>query len=151
MKPRAAPKDVDEYIAGFPPEVRRILQNIREAARHSAPKAKEVISYRMPALKMDGILVYFAAFKSHIGLFPSVSGDPAIEGAIAPYAGEKGNLRFPLDEPIPYVLIQRIVRLRVRQDEERAATRRARRRPTRKPRLPSPPSSDPNARTRESS
>jgi uncharacterized protein YdhG (YjbR/CyaY superfamily) len=79
----------------------------------------------MPALKTDGILVYFAAFKNHIGLFPPVSGDAAIEKAIAKYAGEKGNLRFPLDEPIPYALIARIVKLRARQDRERVKARAA--------------------------
>ena len=69
----------------------------------------------MPAFKLDGILVYFAAFKNHIGLYPPVSGDPQLVKAAAPYAGEKGNLRFPLDEPIPYELIERIVSHRAKQ------------------------------------
>ena len=124
--PPAAPTTVDEYIAAFSPEVRRILQRIRQVARAAAPEAREVISYRMPALKHDGVLVYFAAFKNHIGLYPPVKGDPDIAKAVAPYAGEKGNLRFPLDEPIPYDLIARITALRLRQDLANVALKRAR-------------------------
>jgi uncharacterized protein YdhG (YjbR/CyaY superfamily) len=120
----AAPTSVDEYIAGFSPEVQGVLQRVRQVVRKAAPAAQEVISYRMPALKQNGILVYFAAFKSHIGLYPPVTGDTSIQKAIAPYAGEKGNLRFPLDEPIPYDLIARITELRVKQDLAKAATKR---------------------------
>lgn len=112
---------IDEYIAGFPPQVQEILQKIRRTIRGAAPDAEETISYRMPAFRQKGILLYFAAFKNHIGLYPPVSGDAAITKAIAPYAGEKGNLRFPLDRPIPYDLIERIARLRVQQDKGKAA------------------------------
>jgi len=126
--PAAAPTTVDEYIAAFPPEVRRILQRVRRVARAAAPEAREVISYRMPALKQNGVLVYFAAFKNHIGLYPPISGDADIAKAVAPYAGEKGNLRFPLDEPIPYDLIARITALRLKQDLAKAALKRARKR-----------------------
>jgi uncharacterized protein YdhG (YjbR/CyaY superfamily) len=112
-RPKAA--SIDEYIALFSPEVRAILERIRETIRGAAPEAEETISYMMPAFRQGGILVYFAAFKKHIGLFPPVSGDAEIERAIAPYAGPKGNLQFPLDRPIPYELIERIVKLRVRQ------------------------------------
>jgi len=124
--PAAAPTTVDEYIAAFPPEVRRILQRVRRVARAAAPEAREVISYRMPALKQNGVLVYFAAFKNHIGLYPPIKGDADIAKAIAPYAGEKGNLRFPFDEPIPYDLIARITALRLKQDLAKAALKRAR-------------------------
>jgi len=124
--PAAAPTTVDEYIAAFPPEVRRILQRVRRVARAAAPEAREVISYRMPALKQNGVLVYFAAFKNHIGLYPPIKGDADIAKAIAPYAGEKGNLRFPFDEPIPYDLIARITALRLKQDLAKAAPKRAR-------------------------
>jgi uncharacterized protein YdhG (YjbR/CyaY superfamily) len=92
----------------------------------AAPDAEEVISYRMPAFKQDGILIYFAAFTSHIGIFPPVSGDARLEKAIARYAGPKGNLQFPLDEPIPYDLIRRIVALKVKQNTAKAAARRTR-------------------------
>jgi len=126
--PAAAPTTVDEYIAAFPPEVRRILQRVRRVARAAAPEAREVISYRMPALKQNGVLVYFAAFKNHIGLYPPITGDADIAKAVAPYAGEKGNLRFPLDEPIPYDLIARITALRLKQDLAKAALKRARKR-----------------------
>jgi uncharacterized protein YdhG (YjbR/CyaY superfamily) len=111
-----APANIDDYIDGFPPKVQAILERIRKTARKNAPDAEEVISYRMPALRQNGILIYFAAFKKHIGLFPPVSGDAEIEKAIAVYAGPKGNLQFPLDQAIPYELIGRIVKLRVKQD-----------------------------------
>jgi uncharacterized protein YdhG (YjbR/CyaY superfamily) len=120
------PTTVDEYIAAFPPEVRRILQRVRRVARAAAPEAREVISYRMPALKQNGVLVYFAAFKNHIGLYPPITGDTHIAKAVAPYAGEKGNLRFPFDAPIPYDLIARITALRLKQDLAKAAPKRAR-------------------------
>jgi len=120
---RATPQSIDDYIAAFPPEVQAILQRIRSTIRNAAPDAQEIISYRMPAFTQNGILVYFAAFKKHIGLYPPVSGDASLEKAIAPYAGEKGNLKFPLDQPIPYDLIERIVKLRVKQNLAKAATK----------------------------
>jgi len=122
-------KSIDQYVAALPPEVRAILERIRDTIRKAAPKAREIISYRMPAFAMSGILVYFAAFKKHIGLFPPVSGDARLEKSLARYAGPKGNLQFPLDEPIPYALIGRIVRLRVKQDAARAASKAGRKRP----------------------
>ncbi len=120
---RPVPTSVDEYIAAFPPEVQAVLQRVRQVVREAAPQAREVISYRMPALKQNGVLVYFAAFKHHIGLYPPVTGDAPIQKAIAPYAGEKGNLRFPLDRPIPYDLIARITEHRLKQDLAKAASR----------------------------
>ena len=101
------PNTIDAYIAGFSPEV----------------QAKEVISYKMPAFTQGGILVYFAAFKAHIGLYPPVRGDAALEKELAPYAGEKGNLRFPLDEPVPLDLIERIVKHRLAQNMAKKATK----------------------------
>jgi uncharacterized protein YdhG (YjbR/CyaY superfamily) len=123
-KKPATPETIDAYIAAASPEARPILEKIRAVVRAAAPDAEEVVSYRMPAFKQDGILVYFAAFKQHIGLFPPVRGDAALEAAAAPYAGEKGNLRFPLDEPIPYELIERIVRSRLAAEEAKKAARR---------------------------
>lgn len=116
--------EVDKYIAKFDPDVRDVLQKVRETIRAAAPEAIEVISYQMPAFKLKGILVYFAAWKKHIGLYPPISGDEVIEKAVARYAGPKGNLQFPLDEPIPYKLIARIVKLRVKQNEAKAALKR---------------------------
>ncbi len=121
---RASPKTVDEYIDTFSPGVQAILRRVRQIVREAAPEAQEVISYRMPAFKQNGVLVYFAAFNSHIGLYPPVSGDTRIRKAIAPYAGEKGNLRFPLDKPIPYDLIARITELRLKQNLAKAAGKR---------------------------
>ncbi|MGO9111970.1 MAG: iron chaperone [Thermoguttaceae bacterium] len=123
----AAPNDIDAYILQFPTDVQKILLTVRETIRNAAPTAKEVISYQMPALRQHGILVYFAAWKNHIGLYPPISGDVAIEKAVAKYAGPRGNLQFPLNEPIPYNLIKRIVRLRVKQDRERAEAKRDKR------------------------
>ena len=117
------PSTIDAYIAGFSPEVQTILVRIRETVRAAAPEAKEVISYRMPAFMQDGILVYFAAFKGHVGLYPPVRGDAALERVLTPYAGEKGNLRFPLDQPIPLDLIERIVKLRLAQNAAKKAAK----------------------------
>ena len=121
------PKSIDEYIGVSPSEVQPILKKIRMTISAAAPGAQEVISYRMPAFRRHGILVYFAAFKAHIGLYPPVSGDASLEKALSPYAGPKGNLRFPLDRPIPYALIKRVVLLRVKQDLARAAAGRKKR------------------------
>jgi uncharacterized protein YdhG (YjbR/CyaY superfamily) len=121
----ATPATIDEYIAAAPAAVRPILREIRRVARAAAPNAEEVVSYRMPALRQQGILVYFAAFKEHVGLFPPVRGDAKLEKALAAYAGPKGNLKFPLDQPMPYALIRRIVKLRVKQNMARAAKRKS--------------------------
>jgi len=117
-KPQA-PKDIDQYIATFPPGVQIVLEKVRQTIRDAAPDAKEAISYRMPAFRQGGILVYFAAWAKHIGLYPPISGDKTLEKAVARYAGPKGNLQFPLDEPIPYDLIERIVKLRLKQGSKR--------------------------------
>ncbi len=125
MRPRPH-ASVDDYIAASPSAVRPILRKIRRTIRAAAPAAEEIISYRMPAFRQRRILVYFAAFKGHIGLYPPISGDARLEKAVAAYAGPKGNLKFPLDRPIPYALIKRIVRLRVRQERSRIAASEAR-------------------------
>ena len=120
------PRDIDDYVSGFAPDVQRVLQRIRATVRKAAPAAEETISYQIPAFTQNGVLVYFAAFKTHIGFYPPVRGDAAIQKAAAPYAGEKGNLRFPLDEPIPYALITRIVKLRLRQNLAKTVVRKRR-------------------------
>jgi uncharacterized protein YdhG (YjbR/CyaY superfamily) len=119
----SVPTTIDEYIEAAAPAAQPILREIRRIVRAAAPKADEVISYRMPAFKQSGILLYFAAFKNHIGVFPPVSGDEKLEQALKPYAGPKGNLQFPLDRPIPYPLIRRIVKLRLKlkQSAERSS------------------------------
>ena len=122
--PRSNPTTFNEYISVFPPDVRAILQKIRKIVRKAAPGAQETISYRIPTFKLNGVLVYFAAFQNHIGLYPPIRGDARLEKAVARYAGEKGNLRFPLNEPIPYDLIERITKLRARQNQAKGAPRR---------------------------
>jgi len=121
---RVVPKTIDEYIAAFSPEVRAILQEVRQVVRSAAPGAQEAISYNIPAFKLNGVLVYFAAFKQHIGFYPPIRGDSRLEKAVSQYAGEKGNLRFPLDQPIPYALIERITKLRVKQNLAKAKAQR---------------------------
>ena len=121
MEPRrTTPANVDAYIAAFAPEVQAVLRQVRQVVRGAAPEAREVISYGMPALKLNRILVYFAAFKKHIGFYPPIRGDVRLEKAASRYAGPKGNLRFPLDEPMPLELMQRLTKLRLKQDREAA-------------------------------
>jgi uncharacterized protein YdhG (YjbR/CyaY superfamily) len=119
MAYRSTPGTIEECIAAFPPEVQTVLRRIRRTIRKAAPRAQEKISYGMPAFALDGNLVYFAAFKKHIGIFPPVRGDAKINKELARYRGQKGNLKFPLDEPIPYELIARVVKLRLREHATR--------------------------------
>ncbi len=115
------PTTIDDYIASAADRARPVLKKIRAIVRKTAPGATEAISYGIPTFKLDGrVLVHFAAFKNHIGLYPPVSGDARIEKAAERYAGEKGNLRFPLDEPIPYELIERIVKLKAKRTRQPA-------------------------------
>jgi len=116
------PGSIDQYIAGCAPEVRAILRRLRSTIKRAAPpEAEELISYRMPAFRLHGILIYFAAFKNHIGIFPPFKGgDARLQAAVSKYAGPKGNLKFPLDAPIPYALVARIVKFRVKQDLAKA-------------------------------
>jgi uncharacterized protein YdhG (YjbR/CyaY superfamily) len=122
------PKGIDGYITQFPASIQAILEKVRATIRHAAPEAKETISYMMPAFRQHGILVYFAAWEKHIGMYPPISGNKTLEKAIARYAGPKGNLQFPLDEPIPYKLIEKLVKLRVKQDSAKAVAKRKTRR-----------------------
>lgn len=122
----AKPANIDEYIAAAPADVKPILKKIRRTIAVAAPDAAEEISYQMPAFRQNGILLYFAAFKNHIGVYPPVSADAKLEKALAPYRGPKGNLRFLLHEPIPYDLIEKIVQLRVKQAAEKAKMKKKR-------------------------
>ena len=116
------PKNIDEYIAGFPPKVQAILEKIRATVRRAAPDAEERISYRMPSFSLNGVLIYFAAFQNHIGVYPPV---PAVlRKEASPYAGDKGNLRFPLDRPIPYSLIDSIIKVRIKENLRKGQKRR---------------------------
>jgi len=117
-------QNIDEYIAGFPNKVQRILQKIRITIRKSAPSAGEAIKYQIPTFTMNGNLVHFAAFKEHIGFYPAPTGIEKFKNEVSIYGSGKGTLRFPLDKPIPYDLISKIVKFRVEENLKRAKTKR---------------------------
>jgi uncharacterized protein YdhG (YjbR/CyaY superfamily) len=118
-------KNIDEYISGFPEATQKILKKIRSTIKKAAPEAEETIKYSMPTFTLKGNLVYFAAFKNHIGLYPAPSGDDAINDELTLYKAAKATLRFPLDRPIPYALISRVVKLRVKENMDKTKTRKA--------------------------
>lgn len=124
MKSKKAPTNIDDYIATFPPNVQKILQKIRITILNAAPDAKETISYQMPAFIFKGNLVYFAAYKNHIGLYPAPMGIEKFQNEIAKYRTGKGTLQFQLDEPIPYGLISKIVKFRVKANLEKEKTKK---------------------------
>src|SRR5574341_2081418 len=104
---QTAPKNIDEYIAGFPQDVQEILEKIRLTIRKAAPDAEETIKYRMPTFTLKGNLVYFAAFKNHIGFYPVPSGIEKFKKELSVYKQGKGSVQFPLDQPMPHDLIRR--------------------------------------------
>ena len=114
------PRNIDEYVADFPAGVREDLEAIRATIRKAAPDAEETISYQMPAFILEGNLVYFAAFKKHIGFYPRTTAIRKFKKELAAYEGAKGSVRFPLDKPIPIGLITRIVKFRVKENLDRA-------------------------------
>ena len=110
-------RTIDEYINTFPPDIQKILERIRQTVREAAPEAIETISYQMPAFKLNGRnLVYFAAFKNHIGFYPIPSGIEAFKKELAPYIKGKGTLQFPLNRPVPYDLVKKIVVFRAKEN-----------------------------------
>jgi len=114
------PKTIDQYIAGFPQDVQQVLEKIRRTIRKAAPDATETIKYKMPTFTLNGNLVYFGAFKKHIGFYPPISSGSAIfRKELADYEGPKRSLIFPFDKPIPFDLIRQIVELRVKENLER--------------------------------
>ncbi len=117
---KTVPATIDEYIAGFPADIQAILQEIRAVIHKTAPEAAEAIKYQMPTFIQYGNLIHFGAYKKHIGMYPVPGGDEKLTRALAPYAGDKGTMRFPLDEPMPYHLIGRIIKARVKQDRAHA-------------------------------
>lgn len=108
--------DVPAYIAGFPAGTRKLLKQLRDTIRKSVPGAEELISYGMPAYKYHGVLVYFAAYKQHIGFYPTSSGIKQFQKEIAAYKNSKGAVQFPLDQPLPLPLIAQIVIFRVKEN-----------------------------------
>ncbi|MBS1667372.1 MAG: DUF1801 domain-containing protein [Bacteroidetes bacterium] len=125
MRKTAAPKDIDSYIAEQPEEVQPILEKLRQTIKKAAPKAEEVISYRMPAFKYHGILVYFAANKNHIGFYPTGSGIEAFKEELEEYAGGKGTAKFPIGKALPWKLIAQIVKYRVAQNLEKTKPKKS--------------------------
>jgi uncharacterized protein YdhG (YjbR/CyaY superfamily) len=114
-------KTIDDYIKQFPKNIQIILKKIRETIRKAAPGVEETTSYQMPAFKLNGkYLVYFGAWKNHIGFYAMPSGNEAFKHEIAKYQNAKGSVQFPLDEPIPYGLISRVVKFRVKENQEKA-------------------------------
>ncbi len=109
-------KTIDEYIAAFPPDIQEKLQTLRRIIKESAPQAEEAISYRMPAFKLNGNLVYFAGFKNHIGFYAIPSGIQAFKKDLAPYKTSKGAVQFPLDKPLPLALVRKMVKFRVKEN-----------------------------------
>ncbi len=110
------PKNIDDYVDRFPKQVQQLLQKMRLTIKKAAPQAKETISYGIPAFALDGILVWFAAFKSHIGFYPRASATAAFKKELSAYKGAKGSVQFPFDEPLPLALVSRIVKFRVKQN-----------------------------------
>lgn len=121
----AAAKDVDEYVAAQPKNVQAVLNKFRTTIKSAAPRAEEVISYQMPAYKHHGMLVYFAAWPNHIGFYPTPGGITAFEKELSAYEKSKGTIKFPLDKPIPFNLISKIVKYRVKENEVKASLKKS--------------------------
>ena len=110
------PESIDEYISTFPGNVQNTLERLRQTIRECAPRAEEAISYQIPTFKLNGNLVHFAAFKDHISFFPTSSGREAFKKELSMYKGGKGTVQFPMDKPIPYDLVRKIVKYRVKEN-----------------------------------
>lgn len=110
------PESIDEYILEFSSEIQEILQRLREVIKEAAPDAKEKISYQMPTFELHGNLVHFAAYKNHIGFYPTPSGIDAFKHELSEYKGAKGSVQFPIEKPLPYQLISKIVKFRVAEN-----------------------------------
>jgi len=122
---QTTPQNIDEYIAGFPKDVQEILEKIRMTIRKAAPAAEEAMSYKMPTFNLKGqYLIYFAAYKKHIGLYPVPVGDAEFNEEVSAYQAGKGTLQFPLDKPIPYKLISKIVKVRSKENSSKAAAKK---------------------------
>jgi len=124
----APPKNIDDYIATFPPDVQRILKQVRATIRTAAPDATEAISYRIPTFRLHGsYLIYFAGHTKHVGVYPAPVDAPELKKLLAPYATGKGTVQFPLDKPIPVDVITRIVKFRAKENLRKAAATAKRR------------------------
>ncbi|MBM7568613.1 iron chaperone [Paenibacillus sacheonensis] len=125
---KTAPDSTDDYIAAFPPNVQETLQALRQTIKEAAPEAKEKIAYQMPAFDLHGSLVYFAAYKNHIGFYPTASGIRDFQDELSAYKTSKGAIQFPLGEALPFALIKRIVEYRAAENIEKASRKREKKR-----------------------
>ena len=116
MPPRKKFETIDEYIAEFPEDIQEILEKMRKVIHKAAPEAEEAISYGMPTFKLHGNLVHFAAYKNHIGFYPAPSGIEKFKEDISEYKSSKGAVQFPLDKPVPYDLVEKMVIFRVKEN-----------------------------------
>ena len=116
--------NIDNYIASFPEETQELLERLRLTIRKAAPEAQETINYGIPTFTLKGNLVHFAAFKNHIGFYPTPSGIETFKKNLSAYDGAKGSVKFPIDKPIPFELISRIVKFRVKENQEKATNKK---------------------------
>lgn len=123
-KTKVIPATVEQYFAAFPPEIKKRMQQLRKTIKAAAPKAEEVISYAMPGYKYFGMLVFFAGYKNHIGFYPGAGGVVEFFKELSSYKSAKGSVQFPHDRPIPFDVITRIVKFRVKQNEEKQAAKK---------------------------
>jgi uncharacterized protein YdhG (YjbR/CyaY superfamily) len=114
---KQTPKNIDEYVDRLPPEVRQLLGKMRLTIQEAAPQAEEKISYGIPAFALNGMLVWFAAFKKHIGFYPGAGAIATFKKELSAYKGAKGSVQFPFDRPLPLALVSRIVKFRVKQNQ----------------------------------
>jgi uncharacterized protein YdhG (YjbR/CyaY superfamily) len=121
---QAAPENIDEYIAGFPADVQEILQKVRQTIKKAAPTAQERISYQMPTFTLNSNLVHFAAYKNHVGFYPTPEAIQKFKKELSVYKGAKGSVQFPIDKPMPLSLISKIVKFRVEDDKAKAAAKK---------------------------
>jgi len=119
----AKANNVNEYISGFPKDVQGILEKLRTTIKKAAPGAEELINYGVPAFRLNGNLVFFAAHKNHIGFYPAPSGIEAFKKELAAYEGAKGSVQFPIEKPLPFSLITKIVKFRIKENLEKAAVK----------------------------
>ncbi|WHY17211.1 DUF1801 domain-containing protein [Paenibacillus sp. G2S3] len=124
MEGKVTYESIDDYISKFPPEIQEILSTIRKVIKEAAPDAKEKISYQMPTFALHGNLVHFAAFKNHIGFYPTPNGIDAFKEELSVYKGAKGSIQFPLHQQMPYELISKIVKYRVAENIKKAEDKR---------------------------
>ena len=123
---KKTPKTIDEYIETFPADIQARLQKLREVIRVAAPNATEKISYQMPTFYLNGNLVHFAAFKHHIGFYPTPSGTERFQKELSAYKTSKGTVQFSLDQPIPFDLVTRLVEFRVEENKQKASKKASR-------------------------